>query len=149
MSLNIMSLAVTNNLWQVWHIKPEFEHYLHMENFDGEEDEQATKKAKAMKTSAASNSKSPAHSQHSKTSKSDSGSGSAKRKREEEENADEQPQQQQQQPQPHKSAKVGAAKEPKKFKRAFGFFVKAMRADAEAKIGDPKASETADLRLTT
>jgi hypothetical protein len=31
----------------------------------------------------------------------------------------------------------GSKKEPKKFKRAFGFFVKAKRADAEARIGNP------------
>ena len=40
----------------------------------------------------------------------------------------------------HKGAKGTSGvtrKDPKKFKRAFGFFVKAKRADAEASIGDP------------
>ena len=53
-----------------------------------------------------------------------------KRKRDEEEEEDGQ-----------KSSKTsGSKKGPKKFKRAFGFFVKAKRADAEARIGDASVS---------
>lgn len=56
---------------------------------------------------------------------------SQKRKRDDEEDEDEDEDAQ-------KGAKgSGSRKEPKKFKRAFGFFVKAKRADAEARIGDP------------
>ena len=56
---------------------------------------------------------------------------SQKRKRDDEEDEDEDEEAQ-------KGSKgSGSRKEPKKFKRAFGFFVKAKRADAEARIGDP------------
>ena len=57
-----------------------------------------------------------------------------KRKRDEEEDEEEEDDGQ-------KSSKAsGSKKGPKKFKRAFGFFVKAKRADAEARIGDASVS---------
>lgn len=44
------------------------------------------------------------------------------------------------------SSNLDRSKEPKKFKRAFGFFVKAMRQEAEAKLG-PTASVSLMLPL--
>ena len=63
---------------------------------------------------------------------------SQKRKRDDEEDEDEDEEAQ-------KGSKGGSRKEPKKFKRAFGFFVKAKRADAEARIGDPSVRHIPDM----
>lgn len=107
---------------QIWHIRPEFEHFLNEDNFyDG-----------PGSTSSATVHRGGRPVSKEKESK---GHGSQlKRKRDEEEDEEEEEDGQ-------KSSKAsGSKKGPKKFKRAFGFFVKAKRADAEARIGDASVS---------
>lgn len=107
---------------QIWHIRPEFEHFLHVDNFyDG----------------PGSTSSATVHRGGRPISKERESKGHGfqqKRKRDEEEDEEEEDDGQ-------KSSRAsGSKKGPKKFKRAFGFFVKDKRADAEARIGDASVS---------
>ena len=87
----------------IWHIRPEFERYLHMSSSD------------AMSASSSSSSSSSSGA-------ADVGSSAKKRKNDDTEDAGE-------------AAGSGGAKEPRRYKRAFGFFVKSKRAEAEAQLG--------------
>ena len=108
----------------MWHIRPEFEHFLSEENsYDGPG---STTSATVHKGGR------PAGKEKEKESK--TSQGQTKRKREDD---DEEEDEDDAQKGSVKGASGGSKKEPKKFKRAFGFFVKAKRADAESKIGDP------------
>lgn len=112
---------------QIWHIRPEFEHFLYEDNFyDGPGSSSSATVHRGGR---------PVSKEKDKDSK---GHGSQlKRKRDEEEDEEEEDDGQ-------KSSKAtGSKKGPKKFKRAFGFFVKAKRADAEARIGDASVRSAA------
>ena len=102
----------------MWHIRPEFEHFLLEDNFyDG----------------PGSTSSATVHKGGRPVGKEKDGKGSQqKRKRDEDEDDEED-----EDAQKGSKGSSGSKKEPKKFKRAFGFFVKAKRADAEARIGNP------------
>ena len=93
-----------------------------MENFDGDEEGHAVKKVKTDSQTSTSKPK-PITPSASKS----PGATQGKRKRED---AEDEPTTK------DVSKQSSAVKEPKKFKRAFGFFVKAKRAEAEAQIGD-------------
>ncbi len=115
--IKIFEMAVkekrAEDTYKVWHIRDEFLKYLHMA--DGSAAAKTPKKEKAAKPEKeAAAPKSAAKS-------------TPKRKRDEEAAAS------------SSSAKEGGganSKEPKKFKRAFGFFVKAKRAEAEETLGE-------------
>jgi hypothetical protein len=103
---------------QVWHIRPEFEHYLTMENFyDGQAPAQPAKGAKSGPKEKASSSSS-------------SSGGAAKRKREDDDDDGDSG------PKGKGGSTPTGGREPKKAKHAFGFFVKAKRAEAEVEVGD-------------
>jgi hypothetical protein len=106
---------------QIWHIRTEFEQFLHMENsYD----------------SKASSSSSISGPKGGKSKEKEGKVLQVKRKRDEDGDEEEGED-------GHKSKVAagstpgGGKKAPKKYKRAFGFFVKARRADAEEMIGDP------------
>jgi hypothetical protein len=105
----------------VWHIRPEFEHFLLEDNFyDG----------------PGSTSSATVHKGGRPVGKEKDSKGSQqKRKRDDDEDDEED-----EDAQKGSKGSSGSKKEPKKFKRAFGFFVKAKRADAEARIGNPAVS---------
>ena len=109
---------------QIWHIRPDFEHFLYMENFatgDGER---------------SSASKSKSQSKDKATKDTSNGSTSAKRKRDD----DSSPITKNNKEEGSSASSAAAGKEPKKYKRAFGFFVKAKRPEAEKRIGDSSVS---------
>ena len=106
------------DLKQVWHIRPEFEDYLKKENFyDG----QVVLAQPAKSAKSAPKEKAP--------SSSSSSSAVAKRKRDDDDDDGDSGAR-------GKGGSTPTGKEPKKAKHAFGFFVKAKRAEAEMEIGD-------------
>lgn len=138
---------------KVWHIRPEFEYYLHMEDHPlpnevgnsasagkkatgkekTEKKEEKDSSAKKGATSSASEKEKGKGKEVSSASK----STPAKRKAADANLDDE----------PEVASPLGnAAKEPKKAKSAFGLFVKAKRPEAEAKLG-PDASVSRLIRL--
>lgn len=136
---------------KVWHIKPEFDYYLHMEEQPLPSDNTSSNVAGSGKKSAVKDKKEESSSKSTKVkstvsevttgekekAKSKEGATSTKttttpaKRKAVDANLDEEPE---------VSSPVGnAAKEPKKAKTAFGLFVKAKRPEAEAKLG-PDAS---------
>ena len=107
-----LKVKTPEDVKQVWHIRPEFQHYLSMETFYD-----AKAAADAMAVSAVTG----------KGGKPGPKPTAPKRKREDDDDDD-----------AGKGGKGGSTpgKEPKKAKHAFGFFVKARRAEAESQIGD-------------
>ena len=116
----------------IWHIRPEFEKYLHM----------TSSEAIAAAANAAPSSQQTVVSAASSSASSSTGAGAAatssqsstvaggsanakKRKTEEVEEAE-----------TTTGGAGGEVKEPRRYKRAFGFFVKAKRAEAESQLGE-------------
>ena len=119
---------------QVWHIRPEFQHYLTMENFH---DEKAFAAAAAAASSSSAVPEKKVKTEKGTAAKEKTTSAAAaKRKRDEDDNDDGE--------RGGKGGSTPAGKEPKKAKHAFGFFVKAKRSEAEAEIGD--ANKTEELK---
>lgn len=115
----------------MWHIRPEFEHFLNEENsYDGPGSTNSATVHKggrpAGKEKEVKNSQGQGQ-----------GQGQTKRKRDDD---DDEEDEEDNSKNGGKGISGGSKKEPKKFKRAFGFFVKAKRADAESQIGDPTVS---------
>jgi hypothetical protein len=114
---------------QVWHINPEFQQYLEMENFDMDEINEPQVSAPKPKKVKASNAE---KSEGKGTIDSFFPSKSQKRKLDDSQSSDKAGN-------GASSSSIDATpKEPKKLKRAFGFFVKAKRAEAETLVKDPQ-----------
>ncbi len=119
--LKINELAVKekrgDDSCKVWHVKAEFAKYLDMDSAELQEVAVSAGKRKL------------SHDPESKT-----GPQQSKRaKKEEDVVSDENP--------------ISSVREPKKFKRAFGFFVKAKRAEAEAELGPEASVRVIELTL--
>ena len=111
----------------IWHIRPEFERYLHMTSSEAAAAGAAAAGASATSSAAANGA-------------AEVGASSKKRKKEETDDADGGDA-----PTPNggahsngngSAAAAATAKEPKKYKRALGYFVKAKRAEAAEQLGD-------------
>lgn len=106
----------------MWHIHPDFEKYLEMENFESPEPEERPVIHKTKKNKSTADGGAP--------------KGLSKRKIEET-SASAAP--------ATSPAPAVVVKEPKKLKRAFGFFVKDKRNEAEAKVQNPSVSHSQQL----